>query len=126
VQKVLQLVPEEGRAQARGHLARAFRGAISQLLVRKLSGGRVAAREMLSGGQVTARLLAEAPLDGLAAALDSSREASSVPLVDALAGYVKAGVVDVREAYRKAPDQPRVLAALKAAGVDTAPIEGLA
>jgi twitching motility protein PilT len=126
VQKVLELVAEGDRAQARGQMARAFRGAISQLLVRKVSGGRVAAREMLSGSHATARVLADAPLDGLAAALDASREAANVPLVASLVGYVKAGVVDVREAYRKAPDQPKVLAALKAAGVDTAPIEGLA
>ena len=48
------------------------------------------------------------------------------PMVDALVGYVQSGVVDVREASRRAPDRARLMAGLKAAGVDTAAVDRLA
>jgi len=46
-----------------------------------------------------------------------------VPLNDALAAFVQSGVVDVREAYRRASDRAGFLALLKRQGIDTSPIE---
>ncbi len=49
-----------------------------------------------------------------------------MPLVDALVAFVQSGVVDVREAWRKAGDRPGLLKALKREGIDTSFTERLA
>jgi twitching motility protein PilT len=122
VQRLIELVPAEQRQSARVALARSFRGAVAQLLLRKATGGRIAARELLSGTRPVARILADGDLAGLAAPL-SAGSRGMAPLVDALVEYVHAGVVDIREAVRKAPDADLLIARLRMAGVDVSAIE---
>lgn len=114
---LLAQVPE-GQRQAAAELAsRCFRGALAQVPLRRTTGGRVAAREVLLGTAATARSLAAgAPLP--------APDAGS--LAEAVVGLVRAGVVDVREALRRVPDPMRLREALLAAGVDTTPIDRLA
>lgn len=126
VQRLVDLLPVEARGAARAALAQVFRGAIAQLLVRKASGGRVAAREVLTATREVLGLIGQEGTGTLAAALEARHDAGRTPIVDVLAGYVREGAVDVREAYRKAPDQARLLSALRAAGVDTSTVERLA
>jgi twitching motility protein PilT len=125
VQRLIELVPAERRSEARLAMAQSFRGAVAQLLLRKASGGRIAAREVLTGTSAVARLIAEGTLSDLSALLDAGRSAGMAPMVDALVGYVQTGVVDVREASRRAPDRARLIASLKTAGVDTAAVDRL-
>jgi twitching motility protein PilT len=126
VAHLLELVPVDRRAAARAQLATTFRGALAQVLLRKAGGGRQAARELLLGtGQVT-RLLQEGRLAELPAVFEAGRRFGMNTLTDVLTGYVQAGVVDVREAYRKAPEPARLLAGLRAAGVDTTLIDRIA
>jgi len=49
-----------------------------------------------------------------------------VSFTDALVEYVRGGTVDLREAFRKAPDRNRLLERLKREGVDTSVVERLA
>jgi hypothetical protein len=49
-----------------------------------------------------------------------------VALNDALVAFVQSGIVDSREAYRQAADQPGFLALLKRQGIDTSFVERLA
>jgi twitching motility protein PilT len=122
LQRFVELVPAEQRPSACAALARCFRGAIAQLLLRKAAGGRVAARELLVATRALTRVLAEGDLSRLDAELEAARAAGMTSLVDALVDYVRAGVVDVREAFRKAPDPERLLAGLTAASVDVSAI----
>jgi twitching motility protein PilT len=126
VQRLIELVPAERRSDARVAMAQGFRGAVAQLLLRKASGGRIAVREVLTGTGAVTRLIAEGTLADLSAALDAGGSAGMAPMADALVGYVQSGVVDVREASRRAPDRARLMASLKAAGVDTAAVDRLA
>ena len=119
VQRLIELVPAERRSAARLAMAQSFRGAVAQLLLRKSTGGRIAAREVLAGTGAVTRLIAEGNLPELSATIEAGCNAGMAPMVDALVGYVRSGVVDVREAVRRAPDRARLMAALKAAGVDT-------
>jgi twitching motility protein PilT len=126
VQRLIELVPAERRSAARLAMAQSFRGAVAQLLLRKAAGGRIAAREVLAGTGAVCRLIADGNLPELSATIEAGRGADMSPMADALVGYVKSGVVDVREAVRRAPDRARLLAALKAAGVDTAAVDRVA
>ena len=122
VQRLIELVPADQRQSARVALAHCFRGAVAQLLLRKATGGRIAARELLSGTRPVARILADGDLAGLAAPL-SAGSRGMAPLVDALVEDVHAGVVDIREAVQKAPDADLLIARLRMAGVDVSAIE---
>jgi twitching motility protein PilT len=126
VARVLDLVPEQRRAHAQSALADGLRGVVSQVLLRKNSGGRVAAREILLNVPPVATLLAEGRLGQLPLAIDGGRRLGMVPLNDALAAFVQRGVVDVREAYRKAHERQTFLSVLNREGVDTSFVERLA
>jgi hypothetical protein len=85
----------------------------------------LAARELLMGTQTVAAAIKDGASADLRHAIESGREAGMAPLEDALVGYVRSGVVDVREACRKAPDRERLMAGLRAAAVDTTAIDRL-
>ena len=118
VQRLVELVPAEQRKAARAHLARCFRGAVAQLLLRKTTGGRIAARELMIGTRAMARLIADGDLARLAESTDAGGAAALAPLADTVVEYVRSGLVDVREAVRKAPDTEDLIARLEAAGVN--------
>jgi twitching motility protein PilT len=121
--RILDQFPAERRDRAQLMLADGLRGVVSQVLVRKTGGGRVAAREVLLNTSAIASLIAEGRISQLPAAIDSGRKLGMVPLNDALAGFVQVGIVDVKDAYRKASDRQGFLAVLRREGVDTSFVE---
>ncbi len=120
-----QALPER-RAALQAALAKTLRGVVAQVLLRKASGGRVAARELLLGTSSVASLIGDGNVAQLPLALDSGRKHGMVPLTDALVAFVQSGVVDVREAWRKASNRAGLLKQLKREGIDTSVIERLA
>jgi twitching motility protein PilT len=116
----------EDRAQARITLSEHLRGVVTQTLLRKTGGGRAAAREVLVNVPSVAALIADGRFDELASVLNGGRRVGMVPLNDALLGLVQSGALDVREAYRKSPDQQELVGQLNRAGLDTTFAERLA
>ena len=96
------------------------------MLLRKTGGGRIAARELLLNSTSVAQLIADGKLPQLPLAIEGGRRVGMVPLTDALVAFVQSGVVEVREAYRKAPDRTALLKSLKREGIDTSFVERLA
>jgi len=123
VDRIIDLYPPEYRRQVQLSLAQNLRGVVSQVLLKKTTGGRVAAREVLLNTPAVAGVLAEGKTSHLPLAIEGGRRQGMVPLNDALAAFVQSGVVDVREAYRRASDRAGFLALLKRQGIDTSPIE---
>jgi twitching motility protein PilT len=107
-------------------MAESFRGAVGQVLLKKTGGGLVAAREVLLATAPVTRVIGEGQLGQLTHALESGRKHGMVSFTDTLVSYVRSGAVDVREAFRKAPDRNQLLAGLKREGVDTSVVERLA
>jgi len=126
VDRIIDQTPPERRPKIQLGLAEALRGVVGQVLLRKSGGGRVAAREVLLNTSAVANLIAEGKTSQLPMAVESGRKHGMVPLNDALASFVQSGVVDSREAYRQASDQPGFLALLKRQGIDTSFVERLA
>ena len=123
--RMLTWFPVERRERIQVMLADGLRAAVSQVLVRKTGGGRVAAREVLLNTPEMASLMADGRMGQLPPALESGRAHGMVPLNDALAAFVQSGVVDVKDAYRQAFDRPAFLAVLRREGVDTSFAERL-
>jgi twitching motility protein PilT len=126
IDRVIDLYPAEQRRHVQLSLAQNLRGVVAQVLVRKASGGRVAARELLLNTPAVASLLAEGKTSQLRLAIEGGRKQGMAPLNDALVGYVQAGIVDIAEAYRRAADRGGFLALLKRQGFDTSAVERLA
>jgi twitching motility protein PilT len=124
--RMLKWFSLERRERIQVMLADGLLAAVSQVLVRKAGGGRVAAREVLLNTPEVASVITGGRLSQLAPALESGRKLGMVPLNDALAGFVQSGVVDVKDAYRQAVDRPAFLAVLRREGVDTSFAERLA
>jgi twitching motility protein PilT len=126
IERFVELAPPEMRKPVQGAMSESFRGAVAQSLMKKVGGGLVAARELMLATAPVTRVINEGPLSQLPLVFDSGRKHGMVSFTDALAEFVRAGTVDVREAFRKAPDRDRLLERLKRDGVDTSVVERLA
>jgi twitching motility protein PilT len=113
------------RGEARQTLAEHLRGVIMQTLLRKTGGGRAAAREVLVNVPSVGTLIADGQFDQLGSVMNGGRRVGMVPLNDALLALVQNGSLDVRQAYRKSPDQPEFVTMLGKAGIDTSFAERL-
>jgi twitching motility protein PilT len=126
VQRFIELAPPEMRKAVQSSMSETFRGAVSQVLVKKTVGGLVAARELMLATAPVSRVIGEGQLGQLPLVFDGGRKVGMVSFTDALAEFVRSGTVDVREAFRKAPDREQLLDRLKRDGVDTSVVERLA
>jgi twitching motility protein PilT len=126
VQRFVELAAPEMRNAVQSEMAESFRGAVAQVLLKKAGGGLIAAREVLLATAPVARVIGDGQLTQLPHALESGRKLGMVSFSDTLIDYVRSGSVDVREAFRKAPDRDRLLAGLKREGIDTSLVERLA
>jgi len=124
--RLVEQFPPDRRLKAQAALADGLRGVVAQVLLRKTGGGRVAARELLLNTPSVANLIAEGRMAQIPLAIDSGRKHGMVPLNDALVAFVQGGIVDAREAYRKAYERQAFLSVLRREGLDTSFVERLA
>jgi twitching motility protein PilT len=123
IDHIINLYAPEQARHVQLALAENLRGIVAQVLLPKIGGGRVAAREVLLNTPAVASVISEGKTSQLPMAIEAGRRLGMVPLNDALVAYVQSGVADVREAYRHVSDRPTFLALLKRQGVDTSAIE---
>jgi len=98
-------------------LADSLRGVISQTLLKKKGGGRVAALEILLSNNAVANLIRDGKTFQLQSIMQTSKAQGMVLLNDNLIDLVKRGVVEPREAYIKAVDKLTLLGAFKSMNV---------
>lgn len=123
IDHIINLYPAEKRRHVQLALAENLRGVVAQVLVRKIGGGRVAAREVLLNTAAVASVIADGRTSQLPMAIDAGRSRGMRRLTDALAALVQSGEVDIREAYRNAADRKGLLTELHRLGIDTASLE---
>jgi twitching motility protein PilT len=126
VQRFVELAAPEMRGAVQSAMAESFRGAVAQVLLKKTGGGLVSAREVLLATAPVARVIGEGQLAQLRHVLEGGRKHGMVSFTETMIDYVRAGSVDVRDVFRKAPDRERLLAGLKREKIDTSLIERLA
>ena len=125
LERLIELFPAERREKIQASLAGTLRGIISQVLLRKLRGGRVAAREVLINTPAVAGLILEGKTFQLPAALENGHSAGMISFAESLASLVREGTVHPAHAFRKAPNRDQFMAALRRSGIDTAIAERL-
>jgi len=126
IDRIIDSYAPEYRRQAQLALAGSLRGVIVQVLLRKIGGGRLPAREVLLNTPAVSSVIAEGKTSQLPMAIEGGRRYGMMPLNDALVGLVQSGAVEAHEAYRRSADRPGFLAALDRQGIDTSFLARLA
>jgi twitching motility protein PilT len=126
IDRIIDLYAPDYRRQVQLALADSLRGVIVQVLLRKIGGGRLPAREVLLNTPAVSSVIAEGKTSQLPMAIEGGRRYGMMPLNDALVGLVQSGAVEAYEAYRRSADRPGFLAALDRQGIDTSFVEQLA
>jgi twitching motility protein PilT len=118
VDRVIDQFPPDRQAQIRVMLSESLKGVISQVLCKKIGGGRVAAREIMLSTPSVSNLIREGKTFQLPSVLQTSRRLGMVTMNDALIDLVESKQVEPQEAYLKATDKIGILHMLKQRGKD--------
>ena len=117
--RLIDQFPADRQEQIRVMLSESLKGVISQTLLKKVGGGRVAAREILLTTPAISNLIREGKTFQIPSIMQTSKKLGMVTLSDALMDLVNQGLVEPKEAYMKAIDKVSFANSLKAAGHDT-------
>jgi twitching motility protein PilT len=118
VDRVIDQFPPDRQAQIRVMLSESLKGVISQVLCKKIGGGRVAAREIMLSTPSVSNLIREGKTFQLPSVLQTSRRLGMITMNDALIELVDSKQVEPQEAYLKATDKVGILNMLKQRGKD--------
>jgi twitching motility protein PilT len=98
-------------------LADALKCVVSQTLLKKIGGGRIAALETLFISPAIANLIREGKNFQITSAMQTGRSYGQKLMNDALVEFIKDKKVEPMEAYLKCPDKESFIAACKRAGI---------
>ncbi len=124
IDRIIDQFPGDQQEQIRVMLADSLRGVISQTLMKRIGGGRVAAREVLFNTAPVANLIRERKTFQIPSIVQTSKRLGMVTMNDALFELLDSRQIEVAEAYTHAADKPNFLGMLKAKGFDTSAFEG--
>jgi twitching motility protein PilT len=105
VDRIIDQFPADRQQQIRVMLSESLRGVISQTLLPKIGGGRVAALEVLIITPAISNLIREGKTFQIPSAMQTGKQLGMVMLNDALFVLVQKGLVAPRDAYIKAVDK---------------------
>jgi twitching motility protein PilT len=118
VDRVIDQFPPDRQAQIRVMLSESLKGVISQVLCKRIGGGRVAAREIMLSTPSISNLIREGKTFQLPSVLQTSKRLGMVTMNDALIELVDSKQVEPQEAYLKATDKVGIINMLKQRGKD--------
>ncbi len=103
-ERIVNVFPESRHNQILLQLSMVLRGVVSQTLLRKINGGRVAAFELLLNTSGIRSLIAEGKIHMLPSYLETGSEAGMTTMEMSLAQLVKDNIVSQEEAFASAPN----------------------
>ena len=98
-------VPPEQQAQIRVMLSESLRGVVSQVLCKKVGGGRVAGYEILIANSAVANLIREGKTFQLRSVMQTGKNLGMQTMNDHLLEFVRKGDIEPMEAYMKSNDK---------------------
>ncbi len=120
VDRIIDQFPADRQSQIRVMLSESLRGVVSQNLLRRKEGGRVAVMEILIGIPAIANLIREGKTFQIPSIMQTGKKHGMVLLNDALADLVRKGIVTADEALAKAVDKNGLAALLRGASASAA------
>jgi len=117
VDRIIDQYPADRQAQIRTMLATSLKGVISQTLCKKISGGRVAAMEVLFVNSAVSNLIREGKIYQIPSVMQTAKSQGMTLLNESLFKLVTDKVVAAEEAYVKAIDKQGFVTMLKQKGI---------
>ncbi len=105
IDRIVGLFPADEQNRIRTTLADVLKGVVSQNLLKRKGGGRVAAVEILVVKSAVSNLIREAKTHMIASAMQTGKAAGNQLLNDSLVKLVTGGKVEYEEALSKAVDK---------------------
>ena len=105
VDRIIDQVPADRQQQIRVMLSESLKGVISQTLLPKKGGGRVAALEVLIVTPAISNLIREGKTFQIPSAMQTGKQHGMVMLNDALMELVQKGIVEPKDAYLKSVEK---------------------
>ncbi len=118
VDRIIDQFPADRQSQIRVMLSESLKGVVSQVLCRKIGGGRVAVREILLTIPAIANLIREGKTFQIPSMMQTNKKAGMLTMNDALLDVVNQKLVAPEDAWMKAVDKSAFEAMLKAKGHD--------
>ncbi len=119
IDRIINQFPTERQQQIRLMLADGLKGVISQMLCKKIGGGRVPAMEIMIASPSISNLIREGKTFQIPSIMQSGRKLGMCMMNDSFLDLVKRNLVKAEDAYAKAADKASLLAQFKRNGVDT-------
>jgi twitching motility protein PilT len=116
VSRIVDKFPAEEQNQVRSLLADCLRGVVAQVLCRKITGGRVAAQEILVSTPGVASNIRDGKYHYITSAMQTGRSRGMQTMCDALLDLVNEGVISTEEAYHRAVEKALLAKKLRAGG----------
>ncbi len=113
IDRIVDQFPADRQQQIRVMLADALKCTVSQILLKKVGGGRCAALESLFVSPAIANLIREGKNFQIPSAMQTGRQYGQRLMNDALVDLMKANKVEPMEAYLKCPDKESFIQACK-------------
>jgi twitching motility protein PilT len=117
VDRIVDQFPSDRQQQVRVMLADSLKCVISQILLKRIGGGRIAALESLFITPAISNLIREGKNFQIPSAMQTGRAYGQRLMNDALVDLISGGKVDVKDAYNKCPDKETFMDSLKRAGI---------
>jgi twitching motility protein PilT len=105
IDRIIDSFAADEQNQIRVLLAGCLRGIVSQLLCKKVSGGRIAAHEILLPHDALGGTIRSGNISGIRNIIEGARAEGMVSMDITLREYLAAGHITVREAYMKSTDK---------------------
>jgi twitching motility protein PilT len=107
IDRIVDVFPAAEKSMVRSMLSESLKAVISQTLLKKIGGGRVAAHEIMIGTPAIRNLIREDKVAQMYSAIQTGQNVGMVTLDQNLKGLLAQGVVSKDEAQKKAahPDQ---------------------
>jgi twitching motility protein PilT len=118
IERLVNQFPADRQEQVRLMLADSLRAVVSQILLKRVGGGRVAAQEILVVNRAVSNLIRENKTYQIPSIMQTTKKQGNVVLNEALLHLVLAEAVEAREAYMKAIDKDDLLGRMRTEGVD--------
>ena len=117
IDRIVDQFPSDRQQQIRVMLADALKCVVSQTLLKKIGGGRIAALETLFISPAIANLIREGKNFQITSAMQTGRSYGQRLMNDALVDLIKDKKVEPMEAYLKCPDKESFIASCKRANI---------
>jgi twitching motility protein PilT len=128
IDRIINQFPTERQQQIRMMLADGLKGVISQMLCKKIGGGRVPALEVMIASPSISNLIREGKTFQIPSIMQSGKKLGMCLMNDSFLDLVKKQLVKPEDAYAKALDKSGLIGLFKRNGVDVswAPKDALA